>query len=143
MPETTPAARFFAAYERNIAESNIDGLVAQFAESYINGGPHGCQLLHSADLAAGLPRRRQLLNSLGCGPSRLVSLTETPLGDRFVLAQTRWQFAVEGAEDPVLVDSSFLLDIAEPARILIYISHHDLVAVLKARQQTSGSSQVS
>ncbi len=143
MPETTPAACFFAACERNIAESNIDGLVAQFAETYLNGGPHGYQFLHSTDLAAGLPRRRQLLNSLGCGPSRLVSLTETPLGDRFVLAQTRWQFAVGGVEDPILIDSSFLLDITEPARILVYISHHDLVAIFKSRQQTSGSSQVS
>jgi len=141
MHEITPCARFFADYERHIAEGNIDGLAAQFAETYLNGGPQGCQILHSADLTAGLPRRRQLLNSLGCGPSRLVSLTEIPLGDRFVLAQTRWRFQVDGGA--VEVESSFLLDIAEPVRIVAYIAHHDLVAVLKARQQDSGIAQVS
>jgi hypothetical protein len=143
MPETTPATHFFTEFEHNIAEGNIRALVAQFAETYLNGGPQGYQLLRSADLAAGLPRRRELLNSLGCGPSHLVSLIETPLGDRFVLAQVRWLFPIDGAKDPVTVDSSYILEIAEPVRILVYISHHDLVAVLKARRPQSESLRVS
>jgi hypothetical protein len=143
MSETTPASRFFAAYERNIAEGNIGALAAQFAESYLNGSPHGCQILQSADLAAGLPRRRQMLNSLGCGPSRLISLTEIPLGERFVLAQTRWAFEVDGAEDSITVNSSFVLEIGEPVRIVAYIAHQNLVAMLKAQQQESASAQVS
>jgi hypothetical protein len=144
MSDPTPAARFFADYQRNISEGKIDALVAMFAETYLNGGPHGYQFLHSAALAAGLPRRRQLLDSLGCGPSRLVSLTETPLDARFVLARTRWNFDVAAdPAHPVAVDSTFLLDTAEPMRILVYISHQDLVAMLKSRQQSSEDPAVS
>ena len=143
MTESAPASRFFSAFQRNIAQSDVNALAAQFAETYLNGGPHGHQLLHSADLVAGLSRRRELLNSLGCGPSRLVSLTETPLGDRFILAQVRWQFALEGAEEAVVVDSTYILDAAEPVRILLYISHQDLMAILKARQREGETSQIS
>lgn len=143
MTESTPAARFFAAYERNIAKGDLPAMIAQFAETYLYGGPGGHQFLRSADLAAGLPRRRQLLNSLGCGPSRMVSLNEIPLNERFVLAQPRWQFSISGDQSPVTIDSTFLLNIAEPVRILAYISHQDLVAELKARQREEGPLQVS
>jgi hypothetical protein len=138
MPEITPAARFFETYQKNIAQRNIDAMVAQFAETYLYGGPNGFQFLRSADLAAGLPRRRELLNSLGCGPSRLASLTETALDSRFVLARVQWSFEVAGdPANPITVDSTFLLDITGPARILVYLSHQDLVAMLQERQQVS------
>lgn len=137
MSEITPVARFFDAYQENIAERNIDAMVAQFAETYLYGGPNGFQFLRSADLAAGLPRRRELLNSLGCGPSRLASLTETALDSRFVLARVLWEFAVEQAEESVAIESTFLLDTVAPVRILVYLSHQDLVAMLKERQQVS------
>ena len=134
MPQESPVARFFAAYERNIADGNFEALAAQFAPAYLAGGAGGLQCLLSAEMAAGLGRRRELLTSLGCGPSRLVSFTETPLDGRFALARTLWSFAVDAADKPLSVESTYLLDTAEPMHILVYIAHQDLVAMLKSRR---------
>jgi hypothetical protein len=53
-----------------------------------------------------------------------------PLGERYVLARTKWRmiFEREGGEKAVEVESTFLVDMGgESPRILMYLAHNDAI----------------
>ena len=136
----TPVSHFFADFERNTASGDLAAVLARFADTCLVGGPRGLQSLGKASLAEALARRGQTLKPLGCRASRLLSVAETSLDPRYVLAQVRWQFDVlprSGIPEQIEIDATYLIDAAGPMRILVYITHQDLVAILQARHETS------
>lgn len=129
-------ARFFQTYELHRNSNNIPAMVSHFAETFIAAGPQGAQCVRSADFALALPKRKQLFDSLGCQSATLVSLQETQLDARYVMAKTKWQmtFGQNGNTRNIVVDSTFLLDSgADGFRILLYLPHQDIMQVLKDR----------
>ena len=142
---TSPVRRFFQSYEQNTASGDIPALIAQFADVFMAAGPAGAQSVRSADFAHILPKRVQLVQSLGCQSTKLVSCVETELDARFAMAETRWQmtFVREGQPPKeAIVDSLFILDKgpqepgivdtdSEYPKIVFYLAHQDLMAALK------------
>lgn len=132
---TTPIQAFFQRYDQLTREGNIPELVAQFAETFLAADPGGARPVRAADFALALPRRKQLFDKIGgCHSTELVSVEETRLDDRYALARTRWRMKFEALDrgpNELLVDSSFLVDLGgESPRILLYMAHQDLMAVL-------------
>lgn len=134
---TTPTARFFQSFEQNTNSGDNSALVAQFADVFMAAGPAGAKPVHAADFAIALPKRAQLVQSLGCQTTRLVSCVETPLDARFVMAETRWQMTFVRESQPtreVLADSLYILDMAcDSPKIVFYLAHQDLLATLKSQ----------
>jgi len=131
----TPIAQFFSTFQRNSAGRDLPAALTQFADVFMAAGPHGVQAVRAGDFAAALPRRKQLLERLGSQSTTLVSLSESPLDGRYVLVKTRWEmnFVRGGGEtQAILVDSIYIVDtVAEPFKIVFYLSPRDLMAVLK------------
>jgi hypothetical protein len=133
----TAIGRFFEVFARESNGDNIPAMVSQFADPFLSAGPQGVQCIRATEFTAALPKRRELFNRLGARPASLVSLEETQLDVRYVLAKTRWkmEFAREDlAITELLLDSTFLVDAGtEVFKILMYMPHQDIMQVLKER----------
>jgi hypothetical protein len=133
---STPVARFFQTYQLHNSSGDIPAIVSHFADTFLAVGPQGAQCVRATDFAIALPKRKQLFESLGSQSTALVSIHETSLDDRYVLARTQWQmtFDREGNTQNILVDSTFLLDTGNAdVKILLYLPHQDIMQVLKDR----------
>jgi hypothetical protein len=149
MFQASPAIeRFFRTFEsKSSSESNtpskdIATTVSQFADVFMAANPQGTQAVRAVDFASVLPRRKQLFESLGHRSTELVSLRETRLDARFVMAATQWKmtFARDGNEPrDIIVDSVYIVDTGEVSspdgnpRIVFYLASQDIMQVLKDR----------
>jgi hypothetical protein len=132
---TTSLDAFFAAFQHNTAHGTEAETLAQFAATFLAGGPDGAKPVPAALFAPALTKRKELFDRLGHRSTELVSLVETPLDARYTLARTRWQmtFARPGLPDEQLtVDSTFLID-TQTQQILVYLAHQDIFALLRQR----------
>ena len=133
----TAMSRFFEVYWRESNGDNTPGLVSHFLDPFLSAGPQGTQCVSAAEFAMMLPKRKQLFERLGARPASLVSLEETPLEARYVLAKTRWrmEFVREDLElTELLLDSTFLVDTGgDRFRIAMYMPHQDIMQVIKER----------
>ncbi len=136
-PPTQAIERFFRTFESNASSDDVDAAVSQFADVFMAASPHGAQAVRVADFALALPRKKRLFDQLGCQSTTLVSLVETRLDARYVLANTRWRMSfVRGQVEPqdVVADSVYIVDTgAEPFKIVFYLANQDLMQVLKER----------
>lgn len=133
----TAVSRYFQQYAQQSREDNILALVSHFSDQFVSANPQGAQCVRAADFASALPKRKQLFDRLGCQPATLVSLQETPLDVRYVLAKTTWRLVFargEAGAEEVLVDSTFLVDTGEKEfKIVLYLAHQDIMQMLRER----------
>jgi len=134
----TAIGRFFLLFAQNSNEESIPAQMSQFADPFISADPHGTRCVRVDDFAAALPKRKLLFDRLGCKPAVLVSLDETQIDARYVLAKTTWRFDFARANSEesrqVLADSTFLVDIGgEEFKIVMYMAHQDIMQVLRDR----------
>ena len=134
----TAIARFIQLFAQRSSRESIPEQVSQFADPFISADPNGTRCVRVDDFAAALPRRKLLFDRLGCKPAVLVSLHETQLDARYVLAKTTWRFdfarANSGEAEQVLADSTFLIDTGEEEfKIVMYMTHQDIMQVLRDR----------
>jgi len=140
----TPLARFFETYQQANAGQGAS-VAALFADTFLAAGPDGARAVPATAFVAVLEKRRELFARLGSQPAELVALEESPLDSRYALAKTRWRmtFRSEGhsreaqpceawAEESFEVHSTFLVDLASE-RILVYLAHQDIFAILRER----------
>ena len=66
---------------------------------------------------------------------QLVSVDARRLSDRYALAHTRWKVNFVNSDSAaVVVESTFVVDTAEePFRIVLYLAHQDILAMVKER----------
>ena len=128
---------FFERFQSLSAASDVEGLAAMYAGNVMIAGANGAQVVSSADLQRAIPRRKQLLESVGYQDTALVGFEETALGDRYALvrAEFRWQFnAGNGQTATVTLPSIFIVDRGgDSPRIVLYLNEHDVVSVLRER----------
>jgi hypothetical protein len=135
---TTDGLRaFFERFQSLSAASDAERLAAMYAGNVMIAGPKGAQVVSSADLQRVIPKRRQLLESVGCQHTALVGFEETTLTDRYSLvrAQFRWDFRAANHEPAtVTLPSTFIVDRGgDSPCIVLYMNDQDVVSVLRER----------
>lgn len=132
----TPLAQFLRKFELASASNDVSASVALFADTFMAASPQGAQCVRAEDFARALPKRIQLMQSLGCQSTSLVSFSETMLDERFAMAETRWRMAFGRESQPVqeaFADSLYIVDMAgEAPRIVFYLAHQEFMAMLKS-----------
>lgn len=128
---TRSLRRFFEDYAR--AASSDDPLAPErfFADACMAAAP---------GFAACTPDRERLRDALtnlsayyariGRGPLRLEGLDETDLGDRFTLATAHWSTTLGSDPDEVRFTVSYLVERADPPRVVCFVAHEDERAIL-------------
>ena len=128
---------FFERFQSLSGASDVNKLVAMYAESVMIAGPAGAQVVSATDLQRAIPKRRQLLESVGYQETALVGFEETALTDRYALvrAQFRWRFRAPNGEPAfVTLPSTFIVDRGgDSPRIVVYMNQQDVVSVLRGR----------
>jgi hypothetical protein len=91
----------------------------------------------SENLQRAIPKRKQLLESVGYQDTALVGFEETALGDRYSLvrAQFEWHFkAADGHTATVTLPSIFVVDRGgDSPHIVLYLNEHDVVSALREK----------
>ncbi len=132
---TQSLAGFFATFQRNSDCGTEAETTAQFADTFLAGGPDGAKPVPVALFGPALTKRKELFNKLGCRSTELVSLDQTALDNRYALARTRWRMTFSRPDLPEQqfeVASTFLLD-TQTQKILVYLAHQDILTVLRER----------
>lgn len=128
---------FFERFQSLSAASDVEGLAAMYAGHVMIAGASGVHVVSSADLQRAIPKRKQLLESVGCQDTALVGFEETPLTDRYSLvrAQFRWNVTpANGQPETVTLPSAFIVDRGgDSPHIVLYLNEHDVVSVLRER----------
>jgi len=121
-------AEFMISFERSRAEG-AEAAAAMYAETFLAGGPEGARCIRAEDFLKALPKRKEMFERAGCRRTELAGVTETPLGERYAMARTKWRMAFEregGREEVVEVESTFIVDfVGEAPRIIAYLAHQD------------------
>src|SRR5262245_28757486 len=126
---------FFERFQSLSAVSDVESLAAMYAGSVMIASPNGVRVVSSAELQRAIPKRTQLLESVGYQHTALVGFEETSLTDRYALvrAQFRWHFqAASGEPSTVTLPSIFIVDRGgDSPRIVFYLNDQDVVSVLR------------
>ena len=114
-----------------------------FHQQFFSLDPVAANLVTRDQLAAALPQRAAMFESIGALRMELTGLSEMRLDDHHVLAATEWAvvFATPDAE-PLTLHSSYLLRrTADDWEIMVYLNHQDIVGVIGARQALGGNGE--
>jgi hypothetical protein len=126
---------FFERFQSLSAASDAEGLAAMYAGNVMIAGANGAQVVSATDLQRVIPKRKQLLESVGYRDTALVGFEETALGDRYSLvrAQFQWHFnAANGQLATVTLPSIFVVDRGgDSPHIVLYLNEHDVVSALR------------
>jgi hypothetical protein len=128
---------FFEEFQRWNADGDTEKLARLYAPVFLAAGANGAQPVKSADLALAIPKRRQMLEAIGCRPASLVSLEETELDARYTMARMQWQWRVERGEaatvEITLGSTVILQRSGEGLQIVLYLNHEDIFSALRQR----------
>lgn len=120
---------FIAEFERRAAAPESDA-GDQFADRFIAADPGQTMVLSREVLVASLPRRREMFAAAGVGAARCVEAVQLDLDSRHLLVRSDWD-ADRTDGPPLRLESTFLLRREDDGpRILVYLNHRDIVAVL-------------
>ena len=128
---------FFERFQSLSTAADVESLAAMYAGHVMIAGANGSQVVTSADIQRAIPKRKQLLESVGYQDTALVGFEETALTDRYSLvrAQFRWHFkAANGQLATVTLPSTFVVDRdGDSPHIVLYLNERDVVSVLRER----------
>jgi hypothetical protein len=136
MDQTSAVEAFFHEFEAHSNSGDVASSVSQFADPFLSADPSGSRVVPVAALAMAIPRRKQLFDTIGRRSTSLASLEQTRLDDHHVLAKTVWRIRFDRPEGPVDITapSTYVVRTSEsPFKILFYLNHEDIMAVLRDR----------
>jgi len=133
---TESIRQFFSAFEHTGSPIESSSPVSQFADTFLVAGPDGAMAIKASDFALALPKRRKMFDEWGCRSTKLESVAVTELDSRYAMAETTWRMTfVHGdrQSSDVVVRSTYILDTKDEMKILFYLAHQDITAVLRER----------
>ena len=106
MSASAAVQEFFEGYARSRTTLEIEAVGAQYAEAFMFAGPTGARAADKAGVLASLPKGLAFLESLGHRSTTVVSIDETRLDPRYILARVQflWRFE-KSAQQPVDVEA--------------------------------------
>ena len=103
-----------------------------FGATFLALDPTGAVALTPAILAGVLPARRAAFDAAGVGAVHRTNASQLRLDDHHLLVSADWT-AERADAVPLHLESTFLVRReADGHRILVYLNHHDVTAVLSA-----------
>ena len=125
--------RFFETFEQTSAGGDIDRMVALFADPFMSADSTGVRAVNASEFRAALPKRKQLFSTLGCTSTKLISVEETPLDDRYVMAKTIWQWEFPHPVEPIVLPSTYIIRKGGDAPLIVFYLTGDVMSVLRSR----------
>src|SRR5262245_30032511 len=125
---TLSIQEFFDQYAQSRSALDIDLIASQYADSIMFAGPTGVRVTDKPAILGAFPKGQEFLKALGHKSTKVVSLDETRLDDRYVLvrAQFVWRFEKPSAPPiDVKVDFTFILYVNRGAHQIVFQHEHE------------------
>ncbi|WP_405657823.1 hypothetical protein [Streptomyces sp. NBC_00079] len=120
---------FLTEFERRSGNPESDS-GEQFADQCLAADPKQAVMVSRDMLVAALPARRKMFQDAGVGTVRCVQAAQLDLDEQHVLVTADWDAERTGGQN-VRLESTFLLRREEDGpRILVYLNHRDVAALL-------------
>lgn len=108
-----------------------------FAPTFLVVDPARALALTPAALAAALPARRRMFDDAGVGDLHRASARELRLDERHALVHAQWQAPRSDGTDIELSATFLVRREPEGWRVLVYLNHADVAALLASRDPAS------
>jgi hypothetical protein len=132
----TKIEQFFARYEQGANSFDPDIVTSEFADCFLGADPNGVACIQNDDsFRKAIPQRHSFFQQIRFRSARILSLTETPLDERYTMAKVHWHMIFEKQRGHSLDFKFFityvLFDNGTGPKVVFYISHDDEVKVMK------------
>jgi len=130
-------ATFFRAYEEATQTNKPDLFGKLYHESFLFGSPQGAQTLKLSDFLRFVPQRAEFAKNLGLAATRLVTVKDSPMDDKYTLAKVVWEMDVVRASGTtsITAEASYVLMKQEDGfRIVSQFDHQDLMERILSTQ---------
>ena len=121
---------FFDNYERAVNTTDTEVFSCLYADTFMFGGPHGVQSVKKEDFLKVIPKRKGFFVSVGLRTTKLETLEETRLDDKYILVRAIWKMRFEKDPGKPIDDANsatYILSLENNAlRIVFQIDHQDL-----------------
>ena len=115
---------------------DLDLIASQYPDAFMMAGPNGPRTVEKSMILAAFTSGQSFLKASGHKSTRVLSLDETRLDQRYVLvrAQFVWRFEKASAQPTdVTISSTFALDTgADATRIVFQHEHEDFQQALRS-----------
>ncbi len=132
---TSLVSKFFATFEKSLAESDISTVAVLYSDVFMFGGPRGTQPVKKDDFLKLLPGRKTHFTSMGLGKSTVASIDEIALDARYILARVVWKMTLKISAEvsrQFETKSAYILEIKnETPVIIMQLDHQDLGELVK------------
>jgi hypothetical protein len=132
MPSSHVVADVRAALESLSGTGSADA----FHDQFLSLDPATVTLVSREQLEQAIPARRAMFAAVGATGTTLRHVEVHELDDLHVLATTTWDVElVDKRAEPLTLESSYLMRRIDAAwRVLVYLNHRDIAAVLAERR---------
>jgi ketosteroid isomerase-like protein len=132
--------KFFLQYERANSSSDVLGISALYADTFMFGGPNGVQTVSKGDFLKVIPKRKAYFSSMGLSETQLKSVEANPIDSIYLLAKVAWKMKLQnssGSRTLHTFATYILMRGSEGALSIVFqIDHQDLANVIKELQNT-------
>ncbi len=123
-------------YAEANSASDIAGIGALYADTFLFAGPKGVQAVKKEDFLKAIPMIKDRFTAMGLRETQLGSFDSTALNSKYVLAQTGWTMTVRtpaGAMKQVDAFATYILWQKEDGMLVIVfqLDHQDLATLIK------------
>ena len=128
--------RFFDGYAKAFSRLDPEPVAGLYAECAIAAGPAYLGCTKNADeLRAALTRAYSFYKKIGMESVKILGRADTAINPLHVLARVHWAaFFRKMGDEPVTFEVSYLVRLVdETPKILLFISHEDEEALIKAK----------
>ena len=128
--------QFFEQYERSRTTLDLGVIGAQYPDVAMFADPSGARATEKQAILASVPKGAAFLKALGHKSTKVVSLDEARLDERYVMARVRFEWRFEKAPAAAIdvpIETTFVLRVeAGAAQIVFQLEHQSFQQALRA-----------
>ena len=132
----TKIEQFFVRYEEGANSFDPDVICSQYTSEFMGGGPEGVVCgKNDQTLRHAIAERHAFFQKIGFKHARILKVEETPIDDRYTMAEVHWHMTFEKKPghrlDFEFSLTYFLFDSGTGPRVAFWISHEDEQKVMQ------------
>jgi hypothetical protein len=129
--------KFFEGVEQASNTLDLDLIASQYADQFIFADPNGTRVIDKQKFLPVLPKRQEFFKSIRHRSTKVVSLDETVIDDRYTMVKAHFLMKFQKASGQIeeaRIDSTYILFMKDDRpNIVMHIEHEDLKEAMQAR----------
>ena len=122
----------FAEYEKAFSALDVEGQAKLFTDSFVSAGPKGSIARGKKEFLEMARNATEVYRHAGFQSASIQEYLERPISESFVLVDIHWLAVFDDdAEEEVEFDVSYIVQMVEEPKVVMFITHQDESEFLK------------